>query len=39
MFPPGVFNTISGDDTAPFNVGTHLTVHPDIAKVSFTGST
>ena len=39
VFPPGVFNTITGDDTAPFNVGTHLTVHPDVQKVSFTGST
>eukprot|EP01043_Picozoa_sp_COSAG02_P019687 COSAG02_NODE_957_length_15660_cov_23.265793_6_plen_317_part_00 len=39
VFPAGVFNTISGDDTAPFNVGSHLAVHPDVAKVSFTGST
>lgn len=39
VFPAGVFNTVSGDDTASFNVGSHLTVHPDVAKVSFTGST
>jgi acyl-CoA reductase-like NAD-dependent aldehyde dehydrogenase len=39
VFPAGVFNTISGDDTQPLNVGTHLTAHPDVQKVSFTGST
>ncbi len=31
--PPGVFNVIHGDGS----VGAHLTAHPEIAKVSFTG--
>ncbi|KAL7526651.1 hypothetical protein ACHAWF_001860 [Thalassiosira exigua] len=37
-FPPGVFNCISGDDQAGFNVGAFLTDSPKVAKVSFTGS-
>ena len=35
-FPPGVFNLINGDGTG---VGTHLSGHPGIDMVSFTGST
>lgn len=35
IFPPGVFQVLSGDD----NLGPWLTSHPDISKVSFTGST
>ena len=36
--PPGVYNCLSGDDGASFNVGAFLTGHPQVAKVSFTGS-
>lgn len=32
--PPGVFNVITGDDA----LGPMLTAHPDIDKISFTGS-
>ncbi len=35
IVPPGVINIISGDD----EVGPTLTANPDIAKISFTGST
>lgn len=35
FFPPGVFQCLSGDD----ELGPWLTEHPDIDKVSFTGST
>ncbi|KAK7417295.1 hypothetical protein QQZ08_011675 [Neonectria magnoliae] len=35
VLPPGVFQAISGED----NLGPMLTAHPDVAKVSFTGST
>ena len=35
-FPPGVFNLINGDGAG---VGTHLSAHPGIDMVSFTGST
>ncbi|MDV3456117.1 aldehyde dehydrogenase family protein [Sphingomonas sp. HF-S4] len=35
VFPAGVFNVITGDA----GVGAAMTVHPDVAKVSFTGST
>ncbi len=35
-FPPGVFNLVNGDGAG---VGAHLTAHPDIDMVSFTGST
>merc|ERR1719408_917428 len=34
-FPPGVVNFVSGSD----DVGKWLTEHPDVAKISFTGST
>ena len=35
-FPPGVFNLVNGDGPG---VGTHLSGHPDIDMISFTGST
>ena len=35
-FPPGVFNLVNGDGAG---VGAHLTAHPDVHMVSFTGST
>jgi len=35
-FPSGVFNLVNGDGTG---VGTHISTHPDIDMVSFTGST
>lgn len=35
FFPPGVVQVLSGDD----NLGPWLTEHPDIDKISFTGST
>lgn len=35
VFPPGVLNVISGGD----ELGPLVTAHPDIQKVSFTGST
>lgn len=35
IFPPGVYNVLSGDD----NLGPWITEHSDIDKVSFTGST
>ncbi len=35
-FPKGVFNLVNGDGPG---VGTHLSGHPDIDMVSFTGST
>ena len=35
-FPPGVFNLVNGDGAG---VGAHLTAHPDVDMVSFTGST
>ena len=35
-FSPGVFNLVNGDGTG---VGAHLTSHPDVDMVSFTGST
>lgn len=35
-FPPGVFNLVNGNG---LGAGTHLTSHPDVAMVSFTGST
>ncbi|OLN97064.1 Phenylacetaldehyde dehydrogenase 1 [Colletotrichum chlorophyti] len=35
IFPPGVFQVLSGDD----NLGPWLTSHPGVDKVSFTGST
>ena len=35
VFPPGVLNVITGD----VDVGAKMTVHPGVAKISFTGST
>jgi aldehyde dehydrogenase (NAD+) len=35
-FPKGVFNLVNGDGVG---VGTHISSHPDIDMVSFTGST
>ncbi|KAK4061769.1 hypothetical protein Trihar35433_9369 [Trichoderma harzianum] len=35
FFPPGVVQVLSGDDS----LGPMLTEHPDVAKISFTGST
>ena len=35
-FPPGMFNLVNGDGAG---VGAHLTAHPDVDMVSFTGST
>jgi len=35
-FPKGVFNLVNGDGVG---VGTHLSGHPDIDMISFTGST
>lgn len=35
-FPAGVFNLVNGDGPG---VGTHLSSHPDIEMISFTGST
>jgi aldehyde dehydrogenase (NAD+) len=35
MFPPGVFNVITGDAS----IGAAMTTHPKVAKISFTGST
>jgi acyl-CoA reductase-like NAD-dependent aldehyde dehydrogenase len=34
-FPPGVVNVVSGNDA----LGAMITSHPDVAKISFTGST
>jgi acyl-CoA reductase-like NAD-dependent aldehyde dehydrogenase len=34
IFPPGVFQVLSGGD----DLGPMLTEHPDIDKISFTGS-
>ena len=34
--PPGVFNLVNGDGAG---VGTHLSGHPDVEMISFTGST
>ena len=35
VFPPGVLNVVSGGN----ELGAQMTSHPDIAKISFTGST
>lgn len=37
-FPAGVLNFVSGDDKAAFNVGSHLSSHNTVDKVTFTGS-
>lgn len=34
VFPPGVYQALSGEES----LGPLLTLHPDVAKVSFTGS-
>lgn len=34
-FPPGVFNVLTGFGA---QIGDHLTTHPDVAKIAFTGS-
>lgn len=34
VFPPGVFNVVTGDDQSGFNVGAHLSGHPLVGKVS-----
>lgn len=34
-FPPGVVNVVTGNDA----LGRQITEHPDVAKISFTGST
>jgi acyl-CoA reductase-like NAD-dependent aldehyde dehydrogenase len=34
IFPPGVFQALSGED----DLGPLLTSHPDVTKISFTGS-
>lgn len=40
IFPPGVFAVLTSSDTLPdFNLGDFLCKHPDVNKVSFTGST
>ena len=36
QLPPGVFNIVNGPGNV---VGSAITLHPDIAKISFTGST
>jgi len=38
VFPKGVFNVVVGDDKSDFNVGAHLSRHPKVNMVSFTGS-
>ena len=35
-FPSGVFNLVNGDGVG---VGSHISNHPDIDMISFTGST
>lgn len=35
-FPPGVFNVVTGNGAT---AGEALTLHPDVAKIAFTGST
>eukprot|EP00009_Paramoeba_aestuarina_P003558 CAMPEP_0201508808 /NCGR_PEP_ID=MMETSP0161_2-20130828/2046_1 /ASSEMBLY_ACC=CAM_ASM_000251 /TAXON_ID=180227 /ORGANISM="Neoparamoeba aestuarina, Strain SoJaBio B1-5/56/2" /LENGTH=472 /DNA_ID=CAMNT_0047903573 /DNA_START=67 /DNA_END=1485 /DNA_ORIENTATION=- len=37
-YPAGVVNVVSGSDKKDFNVGAYLSSHPDVRKVSFTGS-
>lgn len=38
-FPPGILNIVTGDGDAAPEIGKVLTTHPDIRKISFTGST
>ncbi len=35
-FPPGVFNVVNGKGST---IGMHLSRHPQVAKIAFTGST
>jgi succinate-semialdehyde dehydrogenase/glutarate-semialdehyde dehydrogenase len=37
--PPGVFNIVTGSAENAAAIGTVLTTHPDVKKISFTGST
>ena len=39
VFPKGVFNVLTGLDAGAFALGRYLTNHPQVAKISFTGST
>ncbi|WP_435640790.1 NAD-dependent succinate-semialdehyde dehydrogenase [Micavibrio aeruginosavorus] len=38
-FPPGVINIVTGAYTSAPAIGEVLTTHPDVRKISFTGST
>jgi len=38
ILPRGVYNTVTGEDSRPFNVGAHLSQHHKVNMVSFTGS-
>lgn len=37
--PPGVLNVVTGSRKNSPDIGRELSTHPDVAKVSFTGST
>ena len=39
IFPKGVINILTGLDQGNFMLGSYLTSHPNISKISFTGST
>ena len=39
IFPKGVVNILTGLDMGDFMLGSYLTSHPNISKISFTGST
>lgn len=39
IFPKGVINILTGLDQGDFMLGSYLTSHPNISKISFTGST
>lgn len=38
-FPPGIFNIVTGSLSSAPQIGGVLTSHPDVRKISFTGST
>ena len=38
-FPPGILNIVTGSLSAAPQIGKVLTTHPDVRKISFTGST
>jgi len=38
-FPPGIFNIVTGAEKSAPTIGEVLTTHPDVRKISFTGST